>query len=236
MKSNLRRWIFALLLSLTPVLAQTETSPEKGGVRFRTFGWMTAPDDLHYDSKGRDTKVSVFDSARSGFHELSKVKQLVFYRLLPGPEGKRMQEEAATVDISAAGPWPLLIFRADPDSPKRYQVVAVADDLKAFPFPSCQFVNMTKVDVYANYGDLQIRVAAEGIEMVDPRLKYATETETRYVRIGMKTQEGPRLLYSNNWVVRPTERTLVFVLPLNGRLQVMRITDDMALYVPPLLK
>jgi len=202
-------------------------------VRFRTFGWMTAPDDLYFDSKGRNTKLSIIDSARSEFNDAPTVKKLVFYRLIPGPEGKPVREEAASVDISAAGPWPLLIFMANPDSPKRYQVAAVSDDLKTFPIPSCRFVNLTKVDIYANYGDQQIKVPAKGIELLDPRLKSATETETRYIRVGMKTPEGPRLLYSNNWVVRPTQRTLVFIFPQDDRMQVMRIADDISLYASP---
>ncbi|MDP3851844.1 MAG: hypothetical protein Q8Q59_15175 [Luteolibacter sp.] len=230
MNSNLFRVVVGLLLTLPSLLAQTPSA--EGGIRFRTFGWQLSADDLYYEVKGRDTRISVTDSARSVFNLAPKGRQIVFYRLVPGPDDKPLREQAATVDIAAAGPWPLLIFTNDPKAPKRYRVAAIADDLKVFPFPSCRFVNFSQVDLYARFGDQKIKLPAKGVERIDPHLKSATETETRYITVSMDTPEGPRLLYSNNWAVRPSHRTLVFIFPQDEQLQIMRIADDIALYAP----
>lgn len=232
MNSNLCRIACGLILCLTPVLAQT--SPEPGKVRFRTCGWRVAPDDLYYDLDGRDTKVSIVESGRSAFNDTPRdAKQIVFYRLVAGPaQAKPVREVAATVNIAAAGPWPLVIFMANPEEPKHYRVAAIADDLKTFPFPSCRFVNLTTVDLYARYGDQKVKVAVKGVERLDPNLKSTTEPETRYTTVSIITPQGPKMLYSNNWAVRPTQRTLVFVFAQDDRLQLMRLGDDLALYTP----
>jgi len=233
MNSNLLRVACGLILSLSSLSAQSPTDSAK--VRFRTLGWMVAPGDLYYDLNGRDTKVSIIESARSVFNDLAKdQKKIVFYRLLPGStKDKPVREEAATVDISTAGPWPLLIFMANLDAPKHYRVAAVADDLKVFPFPCCRFVNLSPVELHARYGDQKITIAAKGIERLDPHLKPTAETQTRYATVSVDTPQGPRMLYSNNWAVRPTQRTLVFMFSQDEHLQVMRITDDIAVYAAP---
>ena len=231
MNSNLRWLLICWVFSLMPALAQ---SPPEVKVRFRTLGWMVAPDDLYYKVKGGDAKVSIIDAARSVFYDApTDKKNLVFYRLVPGPDGKNVREPAAEVDISSAGPMPLLIFMGNPDDPKNYRVAAIADDLKAFPFPCCRFVNFTPVELFAKYGDQKVKVAAKGIELIDPRLKSMTEPETRYTSVSMMTEEGPRLLYSNNWVAHPTQRTLVFVFALDGQFHIMRIADSLSLHLPP---
>lgn len=232
MNSNITRVVVSLVLGLTPLWAQSPR--EASGIRFRTFGWNLATDDLYYESKGQDTKVAIAELARSGFYEVAKEhKQIVFYRLVPGPMDKPLREEAATVNISGAGPWPLLIFIPNPDAPKLYRVAAIADDLTTFPFPSCRFVNFTMVELYAKYGDQQVTLAAQGVARLDPHLKSTTENETRYASVSMNTAEGPQVLYGSNWAARPTQRTLVFIFGQDGRIQIMRVSDDRALYAPP---
>ena len=232
MNSKFCRVVVFLVLSWTPVWAQNP--PEAGKSSFRTLGWMVSLDDLYYDLNGRDTKFSITEAARSVFSEIPKdAKKLVFYRLVPGPKDKPVREEAASVDISAAGPWPLLIFMANPDDPKKFRVAAIADDLKAFPFPSCRFVNLTAVDLDANYGDQKVKISAKGIALIDIQTKSSKESDTRYTTVSMKTPEGPRLLYSNYWGVNPSQRTLVFIFSQDKLFQIMRVADHVSTYTPP---
>ena len=211
-----------------------QNPPEAGKSSFRTLGWMVSLDDLYYDLNGQDTKLSIIEAARSVFSETPKdVKKLVFYRLVPGPKDKPMREEAASVDISAAGPWPLLVFMANPEAPKHYRVAAIADDLKSFPFPSCRFVNLTPVEFDATYGDQKVKIPAKGIERIDTRTKSTDESDTCHATVSMKTPEGPRLLYSNYWVVNPSQRTLVFIFSQDKLFQIMRVADHSSLYAPP---
>jgi len=224
-------FVYSLVLCSTPVSAEI---PGSSGVSFRTFGSSVAPDDLYYDVKGKDTRLIIIESARSPFVKapVSDTKKIVFYRLVTDPDDVQVREEAAVADISAAGPWPLLIFIQDPKSAKRYQVIAIADDLKAFPFPSCRFINLTAVDLFGKYGEQKLSLEANGFLQIDPQLKSSTDTETRYTMIGMGTPKGPRLLYNNNWAVRPTQRTMVFISSKEEKMHIMRITDDIGLYTP----
>jgi len=232
MNSKFCRVVVFLVLSWTPVWAQNPPEPGKSG--FRTLGWMVSQDDLYYDLAGQDTKLSIIEATRSAFSEIPKdAKKLVFYRLVPGPKDKPVREEAASVDLSGTGPWPLLIFMANPEAPKHYRVAAIADDLKVFPFPSCRFVNFTPVELDVTYGDQKIKVPAKGIERVDIRTKSSNESETRFATVSMKTPEGPRLLYTNNWVVNPSQRTLAFIFSQDKLFQIICIEDHISLYTPP---
>ena len=147
MISKLYRLLIFGLTSLASALAQVPA--DDGRVHFRTLGWQVAPNDLYFESKGKDIKLSVHESARSVFQLHAKTETIVFYRLIPGPEGEMVREEACTANISAAGPWPLIVFMKTKESPKRYRVIAISDDLKKFPIPSCRFINLTKFDIYA---------------------------------------------------------------------------------------
>ena len=223
--------VLGFFFGFTSLFAQAPT--EDGRIHFRTFGWQVAPDDLYYDSKGKDNKLTVYNSDRSAFNDYVKSEQIVFYRLVPGPEGRLIHEEAAIVNLAAAGTWPLLIFTKSPDSPKRYRVAAISDDLKSFPFPSLRFMNLTAVDLYAKFGDQTLKISAKGMEVIDPHITSTDQLETRFTQIATLTEEGPSLLYSNYWVVRPTQRTLVFVFPQDESVQIIRIVDDIAQYIPP---
>ena len=225
------RILFLFIISLVSVVAQVPA--DDGLVHFRTFGWQVAPDDLYFESKGKDTKLSVIDAARSVFMDHVKKDTIVFYRLVPGPEGKLVREEAAVVNIAAAGPWPLVVFMKAENSAKRYKTVAISDDLKTFPIPSSRFINLTPIELYAKLGEQVLKLPAKGVELVEPIFKSATVPEARYTSIHAMTEEGPLMLYSNNWMLRPTQRMLVFIFPQENSLQVMRIVDDRGQYALP---
>jgi hypothetical protein len=231
MISKFYRLLIFGLTSLASALAQVPT--DEGLVHFRTLGWQVAPNDLYFESKGKDIKLSVIESARSVFQLHAKAQSIVFYRLIPGPEGKLVREEACTANISAAGPWPLIVFMKSDESPKRYRTFAISDDLKKFPIPSCRFINLTTVDIYAKHGEQRLKVPVKGIEKMDSKLTSAIEPEAIYTTLHAMIGNAPQMLYSNNWVMRPTQRTLVFIFPQDGSLQVMRIVDDLGQYALP---
>jgi len=222
-----------LLAGLSHLSAQAP--PEEHKVRFRTIGWQVSFDDLYYELKGRDTNVFVTESARSIFYDAPREKEIVFYRLVPGTDDKtkKTREVAATVDITNAGHIVLLLFMTDPASPNRYRVTAFPDDPKSFPFPSCRFINLTKVDLRATYGDQNVEVKGKGMALAYPKLKADDESDTRYTSVSMDTPEGPHQLYGNNWVARPNRRTLVFIFPQDDRICVMRVSDDIGIFLPP---
>lgn len=219
-----------LILSVTPLFSK-ETKPDKT-VHFRTFGATAATHDLFYHFKGADTKVAVIESARSIFLDHEDKGPITFYRLVPKSEGKFEREEVASASIEGAGASPLLIFTETADSPKHYQIRVVADDLKAFPFPFCRFINLSPIAIDVSYGGESLHIPPQAIEMIDPRLETSDQPETRYTTLTKPTQNGPVLLYSNNWVVSPNQRTMVVISEEGEGITVTRIVDDKGQYAP----
>jgi len=229
MNSNIIYLALLFLTSLPNLSAQAPSEEHK--VRFRTIGWMVSTEDLYYECKHKDAKISVIDAARSLFYDAPAEKQFTFYRLITGPDDKKVRQVVATVDITEAGKWPLLLFVTDPSAPDRYRVTAIADDTKTFPFPSARFINLTNVELNIAYGKQKFKLPAKEIRLIDPELK--AESDTRFAIVSADTADGPALLYSNNWVVRRNYRTLVFIFPSDDKMRVMRIQDDSDFYYTP---
>jgi len=57
---------------------------------------------------------------------------------------------------------------ADTAAPNHYQVTAIPDGPKTFPFPSCRFVNLTAVVLNATYGNEKVEVPPKGMAMTYP--------------------------------------------------------------------
>lgn len=224
----LRRLVVGLaviyIVAFSSLTAQVPASGEK--IKFCTFGWKVTPDDLYYESEGKVIKLVVYSSSRSTPQDYPKAATIAFFRWVSGPEGKLVREEAATVNLGAAGPRPLLVFMATPESPKRYRVAAIADDTKAFPVPSYRFINLTAVEIYIKCGGQTLKLPAQNAGMLDSQLKKVDTPETIQTMIYVVVEDGPLRVYASNRVVRPNERSMVFVFPEDNRLKVMFIADD----------
>lgn len=229
-KIALFAWLFACLVPPHTALA---SSPQEG-LRFRTFGWQVATEGLFYEVGGKDAQLEVLDATRSRFYDYSGPLALVVYRLVPGPDGKKVRQTVATADLSAAGRWPLLVFLPDKTkSPDAVRIVTLADDLDSFPAPQFRFVNFTPVTLGLTLGTERVALASRGLHQLDPALGSDGAPETRYFVVSIATEEGPKLLYANNWVVRPSQRTLVLIFAEDNALQVRRVVDNVLQYTPP---
>ena len=224
MKTILIRMTLCSVLCFT-ALFSGQTAGEESN-RFRTIGGEIAPDDLYYDFKGAHTKISVIESARSAFHEFAKAENISIYRLIPGADGTTAREEVAVADIANAGTRPLLVFLKHPDPAKPFKIVAVADDIPSFPFPSTRFMNFTDLDLAIEYGKDAIKVARQSIELFNSKSSSTEQPQTRYITVKTTAPPASRLLYSNNWVVRPSQRTLVLILPQEDGVKILRIADE----------
>jgi hypothetical protein len=222
-------FFFGIIIAAPPLSSQVPIVDS--AVQFRTLGWEVAPDDLYYEYKGKDTKLKVMEASRSIFYNHKKSDKIIFYRLVQGPEGKFIREDATEANITLAGTWPLLVFMKNPADKKKYKVAAISDDLTTFPAPSCRFINLTSVELQAKYGDQWTTIPGKGMELINPKLKSNDKIETRYTQIYVKTDKDPLLIYTNNWVVKPTQRTLTFIFPGDESIRIMRIVDDIGQYI-----
>ncbi|MBC8038972.1 MAG: hypothetical protein H7Y06_00350 [Opitutaceae bacterium] len=225
-------WV-ALLYVCLVALCSAQDNAKQVGLRFRTFGWQVAADGLLCEIGGKEVPLEVLEASRSRFYDYSGPLTIVVYRLVPGPEGKKVRQTVATADISAAGRWPLLVFMPDKEKgPEAIRIVPLADDLSAFPAPQFRFVNFTPVMLGLTLGKERVALAPRALHALDPALKSGEGTTTRYFVVSIASEEGPKMLYANNWVVRPTQRTLVFIFATDNALQVRRIVEDVNQFAP----
>ena len=137
--------------------------------------------------------------------------------------------------MSAVGRWPLLVFMPDKagTGPDALRVVPIVDDLAAFPAPQFRFVNFTPVQLGLTLGRDRVAVAPGGIHAMDPELKSDETPATRFFVVSVATEEGPKMLYANNWAVRRNQRILVLIFAEENSLRVNRIIEDVSQYIKP---
>jgi hypothetical protein len=211
--------------------AQAVDSLEKR--QFRTLGWEVSLKDLYYEYKGKDVKIAVVHSARSPFYALDAGDTISFYELITAADKPPIRKVVAVADISAAKPWPLIVFRRGGQPGDMFKVSALADDPKSFPFNTCRFINLTEADLYAKYGDEQIKIPARGVESASMKLAATDQAKIRNTMLVALTGDGPLLVYSNNWVVSHNSRVLVFINPAPNGIRVSRIADSAEQYSKP---
>jgi hypothetical protein len=220
------------LFAVTGSQAQVGSPAKAAGIQFRTLGCQMTASELYYDNAGKSVKIDVPESCRSAFYQHATAATIDFYRLVPDEKGVPVKKPVARAEIGAAGKWPLLVFLADSVTPDAIRIVAMADDLEAFPAPNFRFINLTAVPLTITLDKDHHLVPPRNMELFDPKLNKADSVDTRYTTITAQTDHGPYQIYSNNWVVRPTQRTLVFIGSRDSALEVQRIVDDTSQYAP----
>ncbi len=216
---------------VTSARAQAVDPLEK--MQFRTLGWEVSLKDLYYDYKGKDVKIAVVHSARSPFYALDVGDTISFYELIPNPDKPPTRKIVAVADVSTTKPWPLIVFRAGNQPGGMFKVSAIADDPKSFPYNTCRFINLTESDLYAKYGDEQIKIPAKGVESASMKLSSTEKGKIRNTMLVALTGDGPLLVYSNNWIVSHNNRVLVFINPSPSGIRVSRIADSAEQYSKP---
>ncbi len=224
----------SFLILISGISLSLFAQSESPGPRFRTFGWGLRLDDLFYSFEGKDTPVRVYDGVRSPFLPLPAALEgpLVFYRMTIDEEGMVLRAPVVEVVVHDKGAWPLILFfPSDEEEEKTYECLVLADDLESHPAPSIRFINLTAVPLGIQVGEALAVVSPRNITLMDPEVsKEDGKTVTRFTSLYVKTEEGPEKVYSNNWAVRPTQRTLVLIHVQNDRLGVRRVLDDESQY------
>lgn len=230
MRSNLilLRSIIALLLAMLPVSAQ-ESGPDRKG-KFRTLGCRVAVEELSYAALAEDGasqpdaakegSAGIFDSTRSDLYDRLGSRRLVFFRKAIDAAGKPIRKIIAEADLSKGGSLPLILFLPDPNRPEILRTLVVPDDPQSFPDTTCRFINLTPASLATTLGKSAATIAPAGVELFKTGI--GEKAETRFATVSL---ENAQRLYSNNWVIRPGQRTMVIIYPVNGTTEVHRITD-----------
>lgn len=204
------------------------------GHHFRTFGWGVRVEDLHYFHEGADVPVKIYNGVRSPFLPFSPQTPLVLYRLSTDEEGNPVRTPLVQAKVEGKGEWPLLIIFPTGEAPgDGFRCVAISDDLESFHASEFRFINLTQAPIEIMVGENQGTVPPRGMHQVDPEVDSdGQRTETRFTTLSVRTQDGPVRVYSNNWAVRPTQRTLVLIHVQGEQLGVRRVLDDINQYQP----
>ncbi len=220
--------IIALLVSFLPLAAQESDQNHKG--MFRTLGCRVTVEELYYaavsedgttqQDSGKEGSVGIFDSCRSNYYNRMGPGKVVFFRKAVGPDGKPIRKIVAEADFTKGGVLPLVLFLPHPDRPEIFMTLVLPDDPRSFPDTTFRFINLTPANLIATLGKSEVNIAPAGVELFKTGIK--DKPETRFATISLGNNQR---LFSNNWVIRPGQRAMVLIYPVNGTTEVHRITD-----------
>lgn len=176
--------------------------------RFRLYGWDESITDLHYNFKGTDVAMVIYQDSRSIFHDYSGPELLTLYRIKTDKDGNVVREPAAQANLSSGGSWPLIVISNHHARPGTYQTFVLKDDLGSFPPGSYAFTNFTATMVGGMLGTEAFTLAPGENKLVVGKPKIdGTTLAALFYKIAGDRKEA---LYTNNWAIRPQTRTRVF--------------------------
>lgn len=201
--------LFCSLGVTVSLLAQNHEEANK--VRFRTMGWGANVEGLYINQKNSDVPVVIQEDTRSEFISYSGKSLLSFYGLNKLADGTTEKVPFADVDISKAGPNPLVIFLPDDKAPNKYSVYTTPDDPINFPACSYKFIN------FSSYA-ASIKIKTESLTL-NPgeeklvRFKYSEDNPPIFASASINKNGEVLQIYGANWVMRENIHTMVFIMP-----------------------
>jgi len=225
-------FVAAAVIFFTCMLSAQEPAMVK--VRFRTIGGNCDISGLNYLQEKVDKAVLVQQDTRSLFYDYKGGETVIFYRIKTGADGTPLRVPAGEANLKAGGNCPLLIFFQDQRNPDRFRIQVTPDDLAGFPAGSYKVLNFSNQAVKVTVGSDSLSLNSQQTGLLkgsdDPQKR------TNFTQIRSDTGRNSKLLYSNNWAIIPTLRTMVFISQ-NGEpgspITVRRITDSMELSPEP---
>ena len=203
-------------------------------VRFRTIGGNCDISGLNYFQEKADKAVSVQQDTRSLFYDYKGGETVLFYRIKPGADGTPLRVPAGEANLKMGGTWPLLIFFQDPRNPEQVRIQVTPDDLTNFPAGSYKFMNYSGQAVKANVGSDSLSLISQQTGLLKGRID--PQKRTNFTQIRSDASGNSKLLYSNNWAINPTLRTMVFInqrTEPGSPITVKRLTDCIELSPEP---
>ena len=210
MKNPLATLLALLLAAATGLLDLHAAANEKTvNCRFRLYGWDEPITDLHYNLKGKDMELVIYQDSRSIFYDYSGPEILRLYRIKTNDKGEVFREPAAQANLSKGGSWPLIVISNHQAKPGTYQTMVLKDDLKSFPPGSYAFSNFTTCMVGGLLGTETFTLASGENKLLAGKPK---NNGTTLVALFYKVVDNKKEpLYTNNWAIRPATRTRIFV-------------------------
>jgi hypothetical protein len=210
------------LITLGVSHAQTPVASPKQALTFRTLGADCAPDGLNYLSGSNAVALSVQQGVRSLPQTYTGGSPMVLFRIATGKDGKPVQIPIASVDVSQAGTYPLLVFLKGPKGPEQPIVQVLREDAKSFPAGVYRAINDTTNALTLTFGSVPLPVPPLSVR--------DHKAEAEILTVGITAQEGtvPYQALRANIGMLPDKRTLILAIPPSspgGHVQIQRHTD-----------
>ncbi len=234
---RMRALVIAFLLMVSDMAGDALCQEEAGGVRVElmSIGWEGVIEDLKYESEGEEKSMTVYSR---GFAPPVKYRGnpvVEFFRTEPAPEpgDPPVKKVVGRVSLPAGANRALLFFRREETAPDEvYQIVAMNNDVAAFPEGGFRFFNFTRDTIVGSGGGRAVSVGSGKAEIVRPS---GDENGNFEIRLGRQMAGGLETLYSSVWTANPRRRTTVFLLPSGSRiedLEVRKFVENMVLETP----
>ena len=234
MRTPLKICIFlsAAIGLLTCMLGAQEPAMVK--VRFRTIGVDCDISGLNYLQEKTNKPVLIQQDTRSLFYDYKGGETVLFYRIKPDADGTPVRVPAGEANLKGGGIWPLLIFFQNPRNPDQFRIQVTPDDLVNFPAGSYKFMNYSNQAVKANVGSDSLSLISQQTGLLKGHID--PQKRTNFTQICSDMGGNSKLLYSNNWAINPTLRTMVFInqsAEPGSPITVKRLTDYIEIFSEP---
>lgn len=220
--SSLLRFII-LLCFLTPVVSWAQTgAAQKPTMQFRTIAGDIAPEELYYEYDKQDVALTIPRDTRSIDFPHTGSDPIVFYKLTLGPDGKKVRQTVASVDISTVGVHPLFMFFKDQNSSGNIRILVMREDEASFPAADCRFANFSKIPLQIGFGSEKFILQPNSV------LDRRPSTLTVYLSVTALMQNSNIPLLTHNMLCDPQERYLIIAdqsLSTNTPIEIKRLTD-----------
>lgn len=178
-------------------------------VHFRTLG-VLEPDggDLYYSTDQKDVAIKADENVRSDFYDYKGPAVVGFYHLKTNPDKTVEHVSVADVDLTGKGDWPLLLVTRGGVAGAAQHILAVPDDLVAFPPSSYRFINRSKSPCSCVLGTDKFVLAPDETKLLKPSL---ADPAHRAIPVQVTGGAPVRLIYTSNWALLAGPRTMVFI-------------------------
>lgn len=204
--------------------AQAPAPSPKPSMYFRTLGVDCNAEGLNYLLGSNSVPLTIVQGVRSQPFEYSGPSPLEIFRTVTGPDGKLARQQVASIDISQAGTYPLLMFFKGTKGPDQPVISLLKEDAKSFPSGTFRIVNYSRLPLSANLPGGLVAVPAGTIKDY-----LGKEGGIFTVGISENNPSGPFLAFNSNIGILPGGRIMFLVLPppsSERHIQILRLTDS----------
>ena len=214
--------VFLPLFLVHPLKAQA-VQPKAPAYTFRTLGLDCAPEGLHYLSGSNSINLSVLSGMRSDPQSYEGVSPIVFFRTIPGNDGRMTNVPVVSVDLSGAGSFPLLLFSKGATDAAPPKVRVLPEDAAAFPGGTFRVLNNTGSPLSVSFGTSRMIVPPFSM------MNHKSEAEVQTMAIASEQATGSIQVMRANVGILPNSRILLLAIPsksLGSIVEVQRHSDS----------